>query len=126
MRTSIGIATVITLAAGTALAQDSNALSIEGEAMVTEAAAPAHMENVDTIYSGWRFRSTETQALETDDFDNPGMVFVDKGLDLWDKVEGTEGKARPGIHTARLDQIHFQNVASGSGDGNQKKRAWHT
>ena len=98
MRTSIGIATVITLAAGTALAQDSNALSIEGEAMVTEAAAPAHMENVDTIYSGWRFRSTETQALETDDFDNPGMVFVDKGLDLWDKVEGTEGKACSSCH----------------------------
>ncbi len=68
--------------AGGAFAQDSNSLSIEGEAMVTETAAPAHMENVSTIYSGWRFRSTETQALETDDFDNPAFVFVEQGMDL--------------------------------------------
>jgi sulfur-oxidizing protein SoxA len=98
MRISVGIATAITLAAGSALAQDKNSLSIEGEAMVTEAKAPAHMENVDTIYSGWRFRSLETQALETDDFDNPAMVFVDQALDLWDKVEGAENKACSSCH----------------------------
>ena len=98
MRISVGIATAITLAAGTALAQDKNSLSIEGEAMVTEAKAPAHMENVDTIYSGWRFRSLETQALETDDFDNPAMVFVDQARDLWDKVEGAENKACSSCH----------------------------
>ncbi|WP_299690533.1 sulfur oxidation c-type cytochrome SoxA [uncultured Tateyamaria sp.] len=84
--------------AGAAFAQDSSTLSIEGEAMVTETAAPAHMENVDTIYSGWRFRSTETQALETDDFDNPAFVFVDQGIDLFDKVDGTEGKACSSCH----------------------------
>ena len=84
--------------AGTAFAQDSNSLSIDGEAMVTEAAAPAHMENVDTIYSGWRFRSPETQTLEMDDFDNPAFVFVDQGLDLWDKVDGSEGKACASCH----------------------------
>lgn len=83
---------------GAAYAQDNNSLSIEGEAIVTETAAPAHMENVDTIYSGWRFRSQETQALETDDFDNPAMIFVDKGIDLWDKVDGTEGKACSSCH----------------------------
>jgi L-cysteine S-thiosulfotransferase len=81
-----------------ALAQDSNKLVIEGEELVTETAAPAHMENVDTIYSGWRFRSSETQALETDDFDNPGFVFVDQGVDLWEKVDGSEGKACASCH----------------------------
>ena len=84
--------------AAAAVAQDSNSLSIDGEAMVTETAAPAHMENVDTIYSGWRFRSQETQALEMDDFDNPGMIFVDQGIDLFEKVEGSEGKACSSCH----------------------------
>jgi len=84
--------------AGTAFAQDSSTLSIEGEKMVTEVAAPAHVENLDTIYSGWRFRSGETQALETDDFDNPAFVFVDQGIDLFDKVDGTEGKACSSCH----------------------------
>lgn len=86
------------LAAGTASAQDSNELSIDGDAMVTEAAAPAHMENVGTIYSGWRFRSQETQALEMDDFDNPAMIFVDQGIDLFEKVDGAEGKACASCH----------------------------
>jgi L-cysteine S-thiosulfotransferase len=93
---------LIALAAGSlstaALAQDSNKLVIEGETLVTDTAAPAHMENVDTIYSGWRFRSSETQALETDDFDNPSFVFVDQGLDLWEKVDGSEGKACASCH----------------------------
>ena len=98
MRKTLGIAAAISVAAGMGLAQDQNQLSIEGEKMVTEVAAPAHMENVDTIYSGWRFRSQETQALETDDFDNPAMVFVDVALDLWDKAEGAANKACSSCH----------------------------
>ena len=84
--------------ASSAFAQDSSSLSIDGEAMVTEAAAPAHMENVDTIYSGWRFRSKETQALEMDDFDNPAMIFVDQGIDLFEKIDGSEGKSCSSCH----------------------------
>jgi L-cysteine S-thiosulfotransferase len=115
----------IALAAGclstAALAQDSNKLVIEGEALVTETSAPAHMENVDTIYSGWRFRSSETQALEIDDFDNPGFVFVDQGLDLWEKVDGSEGKACASCHEdiedfaglrAQLPQVKDGKLAS--------------
>lgn len=83
---------------GAAIAQDSNALSIDGESMVTETAAPAHMENVDTIYSGWRFRSAETQALEMDDFDNPAFVFVEQAEDLWQAVDGSEGKSCASCH----------------------------
>lgn len=81
-----------------AYAQDSSTLVIEGETFVTETAAPAHLENLDTIYSGWRFRSSETQALETDDFDNPAFVFVDQGADLWEKVDGSAGKACASCH----------------------------
>lgn len=81
-----------------AIAQDSNELVIDGETLVTETAAPAHLEDFDTIYSGWRFRSRETQALETDDFDNPAFVFVDQGLDLWEEVDGSAGKACASCH----------------------------
>ena len=40
------------------------------------------MENIDEVRSGWTFRIKETQALQMDDFENPGMIFVDKGMTL--------------------------------------------
>lgn len=84
--------------AGSAYAQDSKQLNVEGEILISTTKAPAHMENVDTLYSGWHFRSTETQALQLDDFDNPGMVFVDQGIDLFAKVDGSEGKSCQSCH----------------------------
>jgi len=93
--------------AGVASAQDSSTLNIEGEAMVTEAPAPSHMENLDTIYSGWRFRASETQALEMDDFENPAFVFVDQGIDLWSKVDGSEGKSCADCHS---DVAEFEGL----------------
>ncbi len=80
---------------------DDDKMVIDGELeMVTKAAAPEHMSDtpVDTIMSGWHFRSDETQALQMDDFDNPGMVFVDQGMEQWDAVEGSEGKACASCH----------------------------
>jgi len=81
-----------------AVAQDNNTLTIDGAPMVTRAAAPSHMENVSEIYSGWHFRTRETQALEMDDFDNPAFVFVEQGEELWDTVDGAEGKACSSCH----------------------------
>ena len=79
---------------------DENAqLIVEGQPMVTRVKAPSHMENIDEIRSGWTFRIKETQALQMDDFENPGMIFVDKGLDLWDKVEGSKNKACASCHS---------------------------
>ena len=79
---------------------DEDSLVINGELeVVTETAAPAHLSDaLDTIYSGWRFREDETQALQADDFDNPGMVFADLGLDQWNKVEGEAGKSCASCH----------------------------
>lgn len=95
--------TAIALAAcafGAPAFADQNAeLVINGEIeMVTRTAAPAHMEELDEIFSGWRFRADETQALQMDDFDNPGMIFVDKAQDAWDTVEGSEGKSCASCH----------------------------
>lgn len=60
--------------------------------------APAHIENLDTVYSGWVFRSNETQALQMDDFENPGMIFVDNAIEAWNTVEGSAGESCASCH----------------------------
>ncbi len=81
-----------------AMAQDDNKLFVEGEEFVTETAAPDHVDGVRTIYSGWRFRTPETQALQMDDFENPAMIFVDQAIDLFNTVDGSEGKSCASCH----------------------------
>lgn len=67
--------------------------------MVVRTAAPAHVSDVlDEVMSGWLFRGEETRAMQMDDFDNPGMIFVEQGLDTWAKVDGTEGKSCASCH----------------------------
>ncbi len=78
--------------------------------MVTEAAAPAHLENVDTIYSGWRFRSDETQAVQMDDFDNPGMIGAEKARDTWDTVDGAAGESCASCHGSPEDMRGIKAV----------------
>lgn len=77
-------------------------LILNGETeMITRTAAPAHLEGVmDEVLSGWHFRETETRAMQADDFDNPGMIFVEDARAAWDKVEGTEGKSCASCHGA--------------------------
>ncbi|RMC30323.1 sulfur oxidation c-type cytochrome SoxA [Paracoccus alkanivorans] len=65
----------------------------------TAVPAPAHLDGVfDQIYSGWLFRDSETQAMQLDDFENPGMIFVDQGIDDWNAVEGEAGKSCASCH----------------------------
>jgi sulfur-oxidizing protein SoxA len=89
---------IVALSAGFASAQDDSILAVDGGVIKTRAAAPAFAENLETVYSGWHFRSGETQALQMDDFENPAFVFVDQAIDLFDKVEGSEGKACASCH----------------------------
>ncbi|RVT81760.1 sulfur oxidation c-type cytochrome SoxA [Rhodobacteraceae bacterium CCMM004] len=78
---------------------DEDQLVINGEIeIVTEAEAPAHMEYVDTVYSGWRFRSDETQAVQMDDFDNPAMIWVENAMEDWETVEGAAGESCASCH----------------------------
>lgn len=89
----------LTLATGGAQADDMASLVVNGETeIVTQTGAPAHMEYVDEIRSGWTFRTSETQALQMDDFDNPGMIFVDQGMDVWNTVEGSADKSCASCH----------------------------
>lgn len=81
-------------------ADETAELVINGsETMVTRTVAPDHLDGALTeIISGWVFRSDETQELQMDDFDNPGMIFVDQAIDVWDEVDGSEGKSCASCH----------------------------
>ena len=101
MKKAITTTALLALFTGPVMAggpDDDNLVINDETAMVTETAAPAHLENLDTIYSGWRFRTDETQSLQLDDFDNPAMIFVDQAIDLFNTADGTEGKSCADCH----------------------------
>ncbi|MCA0869906.1 sulfur oxidation c-type cytochrome SoxA [Seohaeicola saemankumensis] len=99
------IAALLALPMSAQAGPDDDKLVINGEIeMVTKTAAPAHLQDaMDEVMSGWHFRSDETQAMEADDFDNPGMVFVEKALGAWETAEGSEGKSCADCHGAVED-----------------------
>lgn len=67
--------------------------------MVTRTAAPAHLDGaVPEVMSGWLFRKDQTRAMQADDFDNPGMIFVEQAIDSWNTVDGSAGKSCADCH----------------------------
>lgn len=72
-------------------------LVIDGKDMITRAPAAEGLP-FDTVYSGWLFREPETRALEADSFANTGMLFVERGQDVWNTVDGTMGKSCASCH----------------------------
>ena len=96
-------ASVLALAAGGAAAQDDTTIDdqlvINGEIpIVTQTAAPDHLEYIDVIRSGWTFRSPETQGMQMDDFDNPGMLAVEAAMSDWEAPMGAGGESCAGCH----------------------------
>lgn len=90
---------------------DDDTLVINGDLeIVTKTTAPAHADNLTEIISGWHFRDDGTQAMEMDDFDNPGMIFVDQARDVWATAEGTEGKSCADCHGAPEDMAGVKPV----------------
>ncbi|MBN2907026.1 MAG: sulfur oxidation c-type cytochrome SoxA [Rhodobacteraceae bacterium] len=100
LKTMTSSVAALALCAGAAAADENAELVINGDIeIVTRTEAPAHLAgHLDEIRSGWTFRTRETQALEMDDFDNPGMIFVEKAIEAWDTVDGTEGKSCASCH----------------------------
>jgi sulfur-oxidizing protein SoxA len=76
---------------------DNKDLIMEGKTFVTKVVPPKDVP-FDEVYSGWRFRTPETQALQLDDFENPAFIHVETGQELWSKVEGREGKSCESCH----------------------------
>lgn len=101
MRTT-GMAVATVVAAGAAFSDigDGQTLVVNGEIeMIVEAPAPTHLEGaLDTIYSGWVFRTAETQFMQMDDFDNPALLFVEQGEETFNTAMGENGESCASCH----------------------------
>jgi L-cysteine S-thiosulfotransferase len=81
---------------------DDDVLVINEDIEITTkaAASPLLDGHLDEVISGWHFRDDDTQAMEMDDFDNPGRIFVDQAIEVWNTAEGSEGKSCADCHGA--------------------------
>ncbi len=50
------------------------------------------------LISGYYFANVETRALQDDDFDNPGFLWVEQGAQLWTTPQGSTNKACSDCH----------------------------
>jgi sulfur-oxidizing protein SoxA len=89
-----------------ALADPDNAtMTMDGGQTLVTDVKPADGHPLDHLYSGWRFRTSETQALQLDDFENPAFPAVDTGEALWSTVDGSEGKSCASCHNDASDSM---------------------
>lgn len=72
-------------------------LSVDGKPMISQAPAPEG-HPFDTVISGWHYRTPETRELETDTFVNPAFLYVERGEEIWNTVEGSAGKSCASCH----------------------------
>lgn len=73
-------------------------LTVNGDLEIPVRAAAPEGSPLPELFSGWVFRSAETQAMQMDDFDNPGMAFVDQAWETWSIPDGTAGKSCADCH----------------------------
>lgn len=85
--------------AGEDPAPDIENLVINGDTTLTvRAPGNDYVPGLPELYSGWLYRDASTQAMEMDDFENPAMPEVERGLASWDAVTGSEGKSCASCH----------------------------
>lgn len=53
---------------------------------------------VENRRSGYTYMTDETRAVQDDDFENPGMLWVENGQALWGKKMGSAGKSCASCH----------------------------
>lgn len=90
----------LTLVSGALADPVDESLSIDGQEMITVAPAPSEPEGhpFDEVRSGWLYREAETRQVESDSFENPGMLNVERGEEIWNTVEGAAGKSCATCH----------------------------
>ena len=92
-----GLAAVAAYATVALAGPNDNELVVEGQKYKTE--IPGAKDGpLEKVYSGWRFRNEATQAMQLDDFDNPGFTNVETGEQLWSTVDGEAGKSCASCH----------------------------
>lgn len=79
--------------------------------IVTRTDAPEAVADVlDEVISGWHFRGDETRVMQMDDFDNPGMIFVEQAEDVWNTADGSAGKSCADCHGASEEMAGVRPV----------------
>ncbi len=64
---------------------------------------------VEDRRSGYTYMSDETRAIQSDNFQNPGILWVEQGEELWEQVDGEEGKS---CATCHEDTAAMKGVAT--------------
>ncbi len=76
------------------LGQASGAVADDGKKGIKP--PPGHP--LSKIISGFEYRTKETQTLQQDEIQNPGMLWVERGSQLWSTVDGVAGKSCASCH----------------------------
>lgn len=87
---------VVALAVNAAPVDDK--LVIDDELEMTTRTQSTEGHPIPEVLSGWHYRTDETRDIERDTFQNPGMLGVAEGEEIWNTVEGTEGKSCASCH----------------------------
>ena len=66
--------------------------------MLACSAYAAEPQKPAPLKSGIEFASEDVRKLQGDDFANPGMLWVARGMKLWGEVAGKSGKSCAGCH----------------------------
>jgi sulfur-oxidizing protein SoxA len=77
------------------------ALAVAGTAMARDWGK----YQVEDRRSGYTYMTDETRFMQNDDFENPAMLWVERGEELWSKVDGSQGKACESCHKDASDSM---------------------
>mgnify|MGYP003959343021 FL=1 len=107
------------------------ALSIAAAAMIAATfASTAYADHndpkegkmvVDDRRSGYTYAIKETQAIQDDDFENPAMIWVEDGGQLWEEVDGKAGKSCQSCHNDAFETMKGVAAAYPKYDAKIKK-----
>ena len=65
----------------------------------------ADADRPSPLKSGIEFNSTDVRALQADDFQNPGMLWVTRGEALWQAAAGKSGKSCADCHPSAASSM---------------------
>lgn len=75
------------------------------------AATPAGALTAAEVKSGYEFIKPETRAMQDDDFENPGMLAVEQGKELFSQKQDGTGKACADCHGSDGEKLDTRNIA---------------
>ena len=91
----LGLGAAVVLAGAVALGAD---LALSDPVEGYQSVPAPEGSPFDELISGYWFRADETRAMQDDEFENPGLLMVERGAELWDVVDGAAGKSCASCH----------------------------